>query len=1376
MMRKPRPATLAALVCLLALAAASSSARAAQTRLLLRTFGAATSTVPDPAPLSNPQGAAVDRETGDVYVADTGNSRVEKFDSSGNFLLAFGGNVGGLGVDVCGGLVTCEPGTPGSEPGRFTTAQFLAVDDDPSSPSFHDVYVADTAGNIVSKFTPEGALIESWGTKGQLTGKAPGEPFGAIAGIAVDTVGTLYVFDAENHVFEFEPGSKFSSELALVKGVSPVGLAVNAGGDLFKVKLGGIIVEFGSTGGEIGFVNSGAPEAGPLAIGPEDGLYFVGLDGSLTHDAFEAGGEVVEPGGEPCAVTPVGACAPSDSVPVGFAGSGIAVSAAGDAFLSNAAGGQIDEYGPLVTVPDVTTEAAGERGARSVTLNGTVNPHEIEMTTCRFEYVEAAKYEPGAADPYEAGGLAPCEEPDLAEINTRLGEEVKVHARIAGLTPATAYHFRLVGANANDEGQPQLGSDVTTETQPAPSIDSATVSSLTAGSAVLNAKIDPHELETSYSFEYDTSPYEPGEAAHGVRVPGTAAIPAGRSADVFVSAPLTGLQASEHTYYWRIVATSESGTTTSVQHTFFYDTTGEALPDHRAYEMVSPPHKNGADLSRFSLPPQIAPDGSRVIASALQCFDASESCNSVIGTSLGAPYRFTRTSAGWVSTALAPSAAQFSRYAMWAWDAQSGSALLSMPTPPSLGGQGEDDFYVREADGTLAHLGPVTLPALGEQGPQGGFEQSTRPQGWTPGFSHFAWEQQEQFAFDPHTGETLYEYVRPEGALAGSGSVRPLLVGVTGPQGSSSLESACGTFLGGTDVDHQVHAYPGSMSADGRTIFFTALHEEECAAAQPPADELFARVDGELQPSEAHALGAPEAHTVPISEPSALSPAAPYPGCEHEPCIANVNEEANFANAEFVGASTDASKAFFLSPQQLTDQASEDPDRNAAAGESDRGERGHQCHQTLAVNGCNLYEYDLSGGEPEKLIDLSAGDSSGEGPRVQGVLALSPDASHVYFLAKGVLTKAANASGHVAHSGAENLYLFERDAAFPQGRTVFIADLLPGDPTGDEAQWNGQPGSPANITPDGRFLVFLSHGNLTADDTSASGAAQVFRYDALSGQLNRISIGNHGWDDNGNRSSPTPCNESFGCVEDAQIVPALESERPDPTMSDDGSRVFFDSPVGLTPAARDDLQIGEVRPGEPDYAQNVYEWESEGAGSCPAARPAGCVFLISDGRDTNVNQGNYGHFCERFSAVCLLGTDTAGRNVFLATTNSLVKSDTNTEIDFYDARICEPESPCVPEPPSPPPPCLGEACHGIPPARSPSTAGPTATFNGAGNLPPAPVRVKSAAEVRAAKLAKALRRCHRFRNRARRHRCERTAHERYGPPRATRASGKGSTR
>jgi hypothetical protein len=415
-----------------------------------------------------------------------------------------------------------------------------------------------------------------------------------------------------------------------------------------------------------------------------------------------------------------------------------------------------------------------------------------------------------------------------------------------------------------------------------------------------------------------------------------------------------------------------------------------------------------------------------------------------------------------------------------------------------------------------------------------------------------------------------------------------------------------------------------------------------------PAKELFARIA--------------QTHTTAISEPAAFGPAAPYPGCEHEPCIKAVNDKEDWRGASFAGASNDGSKVFFTSNQRLTDSAD--------------------------IEG-NLYEYDFNRSEQEgHLIDVSASDTSDHEPRVQGVVATSADGSHVYFVARGVLTTATNSLGKVAEDGANNLYVFERNEPNPSGRVQFISQL----PDADSFNWNKNNAEGfANVTPDGRILVFESDGALTPDVTRSDGATQIYRYDASTAELTRVSIGERGFNDNGNSGQG-----------DAKIVAAFEgfsragALRSDPTMSNDGSYVFFTTPIGLTPAALNDIEIG-MEGAKAIYAENVYEWHN------------GQVSLISDGQDTTMVVGYK-------SSVHLDGSDGSGANVFFTTADQLQPQDTDTQRDLYDARICTSQSPCIPPAPQPPPPCLGETCHGTPAGSPTLEIGPTATLHGNGNL------------------------------------------------------------
>jgi hypothetical protein len=980
-----------------------------------------------------------------------------------------------------------------------------------------------------------------------------------------------------------------------------------------------------------------------------------------------------------------------------------------------------------------------------VTLNGTVDPAgSTSVSDCHFDVIDEAGYEPAAANPYAVGTTAPCEQA------VGSGEQA-VTAKVKGLRPGTTYHFRLEASNQNGA---QAGEDATFTTLPKPAITAAKTSNLAATSVDLEAQVNPGGLEIkSCVFEYGT---EPGVYSKQLECSPAAAQISTGTTPVPIAQHLEGLEPNI-TYYWRIVASNEAGTTTGPAHTFIYPHTATGLPDHRAYEMVTPPHKNAAligDLP-FGGPPDVAEGGEHVMATAAQCFADAQSCVPLRGVSvIGVPYEFSRTAAGWVTTPLAPPASKFTEDTFFEYDADAGTALFSATTPP----YGEDDFYAREPEtatepAKFVDIGPVTPPAAG---PTSLLElQELSDAGWeaTGDLSHLVFGMYSQLW--PVSKNPLAE---PNGSLLEythtDNTEEPLLVGVSGPRlkdaESTDLIDACYTRL--------IHSGAGKgISADGRIVYFQAtvpnggcLGTGANAGRDVPVNELFARVDG----------GEAGAHTLAVSEPQQLSLAEPDDECT-EDCEEDITNQANWHEAKFAGSSTDGSKVFFTSEQRLTNDATEGSN--------------------------NLYLYDIDSPVGYRLVDVSAGEGGvpgAGGPLVasgEGAVALSSDGSHIYFVAQGVLTTAPSAdaqgrgphgepvsSGAVAQSGEDNLYVFDAETR----QTAFVATL----PQSDYAEWQSL-GFPANVTPDGRFLLFTSHAALTSDTTRTDGAEQVYRYDAETGQLQRISIGERGFDDDGNAGAGNP-----------QIVPGkrghqhLGAGRSDPTMSDDGSRVFFMSPVALTAGALNDIPIGvqkeETETGESSvtaYAENVYEWEQAGAGSCSATETAGCVFLISDGHDTSVAAPE---LCKPdISAVCLFGTDTKGKNVFFTTADQLVPQDTDTQLDYYDARICEPENgnPCIAPAPPPLQPCDEEACHGIPPERSALLTGGSETFNGAGNLAPAPPAVvKPKSLTRAQKLADALKACKRDKSKKKRVGCEKSAHRKYGAVK-TKKSAKKST-
>jgi hypothetical protein len=1211
--------------------------------------------------------------TGDVYVTDRAHGVVDVFEATGGYVC----QITGAG-SASASSSECDKSAAGAPGGAFVQGEPAALAVDQAT---GDVYVSDTAHEVVDVFSPAGRYLS------RVTGA--GVPvvasFGEVRSIAVDrssgdllladsSLGVVYVFNAGTGAYlETWNGSAASNTPGAPSGSFGggfVAVAANDGtGAVYVLDHGDRVVDqLGVGGGYVGQI-----------VGVPGGSAFTNPEGMA----------VDQPTGDVYVLDNAHA-------------------------LNQASPSVLDVFGGmLVVVPDVSTLAATEVAAISVTLNGEVNPDGTSVEACSFHYGTSTSY----------GTSTPC-------LN-ELGEPVstatpltgttllKVHADVAGLSPATVYHFRLVAGNANGTS---YGGDVEVTTLPVPVIEGAAATNITESSGVvsadLGARVNPEGYETFYRFEYGTS------TSYGASIPIPAADIGAGSSDVAVTQHVTELEGkpleANTTYHWRLVAHSATGTTTTVDHTFIYSPGGGGLPDNRAYELVTPMQKNGAligDTPLLGTFPVISEDGSRVILTSDQCFAAPESCNAVRSNKIGDDYLFARGVGGWGVTPLAPAAGLGESMGRFA-SAESGMELFRIRAAPA----GEDDFYAREPNGSFVDIGPITPPAQGLT--------TTNPLlATTADLSHVVWTIPRSqsstgggfWPFDKTTGEeTVYEYL-------GAGRSQPVLVGVSGPVGSTDLISVCGTRLGyGLEP----------LSADGQTVYFTATGSKqastpskpvECvgsganAGVPVPANAVYARIDGEL----------PDAHTVAISAPE----------CGGDPeCEADA---AHPSDAGFKGASEDGSKAFFLDPQKLTPLATQGT--GSAAGET-------ACSNS--ANQCNLYLYDFARPEGERLIDVSAGDTSGGGPRVQGVVAISKDGSHVYFVAKGVVSGVANDLGQSAVNGADNLYMYERDSAYPGGRVVFIAVLPASD---EEDSWLEK--RIANVTPEGRFLVFMSSGRLTPDDTGGSG--QVFRYDALTGALVRVSIGEGGFNDNGN--------DGLGA---ASIVPPnntilrLGQMRTDPTMSHDGSRVFFMSPVALAPGAVNNVRIGTDPQTGPAYAQNVYEWEQAGADSCSAKEASGCTYLISDGRDL----GNDTILaCETLpsalSSVCLLGSDGTGANVFFTTADQLVGSDTDTQVDTYDARICEPAkgNPCIAEPPPPLPPCLGEQCHGIPAGVPGVPAAPSVTFNGSGNLTsPLSVVVKPKSLTRAQKLTAALKVCKKSKNKKKRVACERQAKKKYG--------------
>jgi DNA-binding beta-propeller fold protein YncE len=181
------------------------------------------------------QGIETD-STGHVYVADTGNNRVQKFSPRGDFTLAWGWGVrnGESELQTCRN--SCQTGIIGPGTGQLNSPNGIAPD------GRGHVYVADTANDRVQKFSRSGRFLHRWGGAGSDPGR-----FDAPVDVAVDAAGKVYVADHFNaRVQKFSPGGRFLDQWAAS---SPYGLATNPSGHLHVAAYHHDLVEkFSSTG------------------------------------------------------------------------------------------------------------------------------------------------------------------------------------------------------------------------------------------------------------------------------------------------------------------------------------------------------------------------------------------------------------------------------------------------------------------------------------------------------------------------------------------------------------------------------------------------------------------------------------------------------------------------------------------------------------------------------------------------------------------------------------------------------------------------------------------------------------------------------------------------------------------------------------------------------------------------------------------------------------------------------------------------------------------------------------------------------------------------------------------------------------------------
>lgn len=659
------------------------------------------------------------------------------------------------------------------------------------------------------------------------------------------------------------------------------------------------------------------------------------------------------------------------------------------------------------------------------------------------------------------------------------------------------------------------------------------------------------------------------------------------------------------------------------------------LPNCMAFEMVSPPQKG----NQSALEPTIS--GSGPGGTILYYSRAGLGGTPGIVSPLADPYVATRSAAGWNTAAAAPPvqygfsglgnpgafAADLSGWlALSPTDAQ---ALLGQMTPLQ-GGVGSP---------WIERLGP--LAAL--NGPLGTFNvENMRVEGASADLSHLL--------FTPGVASAFYLPGDP--SPTGPGSERNTYI-VSGPPGAGALEllvgdkdgkawgGTCGAWLGGGIVSSRPGGRnQGAISADGSRMYFSTRPGQAQPEAEDPASPPCDPATNPVRILERQRTPA----GVEIAELIAGGPAV--------------------GDDLYQGASVDGGKVFLTSPRKLA-PSDQDPSSEACSG------------QIGASKGCDLYLYDQ---DTDELIQASAGDSTnptpGQGADVlSGITAISGDGSHAYFVAQGVLTTAPNPVGETAAEGELNLYLYQRDAANPSGRTAFIGRLdktcTKGATNGNSSDCNslfgllgnpplsltevsygtnatavpltGTDSSGAEVGGDGHILVFESFTALTADDKDGL-HRDVYRYDAAQESIECISCG----------ANEGPA-AAFDVAERTMNTISMPHFAERNRWSDEaGEAIVFSTAEALVP-------------GDEDGGENPYLWYQGEMVRLPAERVPG----------TQPPRAN---------------VSAAGDQVAFQTATPLVPQDGDTAEDVYVARAGGGFPP-----PAVSPICIGEVgCQGLP--------------------------------------------------------------------------------
>jgi hypothetical protein len=465
----------------------------------------------------------VDPATGNVYVEDFFNWRVQEFTATGEFILMFGKEVNETTKgNICTAISKdkCKAGQRAAENstelGAFDFEQdrgeLLAV----GGPNGL-VYVGDK--HRVQTFKTDGTPVGELSLASISSG-----PNDAVIALAVDQVGDVYVtYDVntvQNVVYELDPSGKEIKSFGL--------LPRRPGATAVEVQIGAIAFD----------------PAGRLAVtererGTEEAHDFTALRGSL----YEVGATSLH------LLTEF-----TNEFPTEFSStySALSIVFTGEDHMYAVGAAEVISYVPvrvavLSPKPAVCKPGAdNEAGATfECDLKGEVNPWGVPETEAWFQWGKTPALGQRTGLQSLATGVVP----------------VEVNALLADLRPNETYFYRLVGEDEHVKVPELLASEKTSLTTPAVApriVGAPSVLRAAPFSAVMFGELNPENANTRYEFQY--GPCEKLEGCPGLLE--TAPLESPTYGVIGTTVEVSGLLPAT-SYYYRLLANSQGGEVTS---------------------------------------------------------------------------------------------------------------------------------------------------------------------------------------------------------------------------------------------------------------------------------------------------------------------------------------------------------------------------------------------------------------------------------------------------------------------------------------------------------------------------------------------------------------------------------------------------------------------------------------------------------------------------------------------------------------------------------------------------------------------------------------------------------------------------------------------